>query len=160
MPIKLTPAEITAFVAKGHKVTQGRSVGDALAGIAAKLAPAKAGVNRNAMQQRSDQDRYKSNTEREYASLLEECRLAGNIVRWEYEPFGIRIDDGSGKTCVFWPDFAVWYIRGEQPEFHEIKGKGKHALTPSARVKFLAARRLHPEMTFRCLQAPDWKEIL
>jgi len=110
-------------------------------------------------QKRRSDDPYKSDAERTYAAMLAQDQEDGIISRWIYEDIGLRIDDGSGKMCVFWPDFCVWTPDG-QLECREIKGRGKFALRPAARVKFLAARRLYPEFVFRCLKAPDWKEIL
>jgi hypothetical protein len=148
---------LLARVAKaGMRITTSKSIAESLEQIAAKTGA----VNRNAMQKRSKDDPYKSQAERDYAAYLEYERSLGHIERWEYEGIALRIDDGNGKTCSFWPDFTVWESRSAPPEFHEIKGKGKYALTPSARVKFLAARRLYPEFIFRCLQAPNWEPIL
>jgi hypothetical protein len=162
MPIKMTHAEIIAFIAKHHdRIKVSTPVQDALAEIAAKLAKPKGGVNRNAMQERHPDDKFKTGWERIYRFVLIAEVQAGTIARWAYEPMGLRIDDGTGKSCVFYPDFGVWYPDGRL-EFREIKGKGKHALTPEARVKFLAARRLFPEHTFRMIQKIEegWEEIL
>ena len=112
-------------------------------------------------QDRKPGDRYKSRWERLYAEELEARRLAGEIVRWEYEPFGIRLDDGTGNRCIYCPDFAVWdRVRGLT--FIELKGRGKYAMRPAARAKFLAAKRLYPEFGFWCLQnqGGEWVDIL
>ena len=159
MPIKMTNAEIAAFIAKGHKVTVGRKVGDALAGIAAKI-PTK-GINLQKTQQRRDDDPYKSNTERLYAALLADKQNAPydqrHVVRWAYEPIGLRLPDWG----IYWPDFAIWTTTGKL-EFHEIKGRGKYAVRDKAKAKFLDARRLFPEFTFRMIARTDsgWIDIL
>jgi hypothetical protein len=112
-------------------------------------------------QDRKPGDRYKSKWERLYAEELEARRLAGEILRWEYEPFGIRIDDGQGVRCIYWPDFAVWE-EGKPMIFVELKGRGQFALRPVARAKFLAAKRLYPEFRFKCVQNHngEWVKIL
>ena len=143
------------------RATVSKSAAECIDELERKQKQAKAGVNINAMQQRSKDDPFKSDREREYAAVLDAEQAAGLIKRWSYEPMGLRIDDGNGKSCVFWPDFGVWnsvWIL----EFREVKGKSKHALKPAARVKFLAARRLFPEHNFRMIQRTDsgWEEIL
>ena len=112
-------------------------------------------------QQRSEGDKFKSDREREYAVILEQERKEGTIARWAYESLGLRIDDGTGKSCVWWPDFAVWLPDGKL-EFRETKGKGKFAVRSTARVKFLAARRLFPEHVFSMWQriGAGWEQIL
>ena len=158
MTARMSEAEGKALIAKmGSRVTASKTVGEALRDIAAKI-PAKA-VNRNAMQKRSKEDRYKSDVEREYALCLHGDMHDGltDIVRWGYEPIGLRLPDWG----IFWPDFAVWYP-DESLEFREIKGRGKYALTDKAKAKFLDARRLFPSFTFRMIQrtADGWKDIL
>jgi hypothetical protein len=159
---RISESEGAALIAKmGDRATIGPKVGDKLAEIAATMAKQKSSVNRNAMQDRRPTDRYKSYAERDYAALLDADLRDGIIERWAYEPMGLRIDDGTGKNCVFWPDFCVWLVNGQR-EYREIKGKGKHAVTPQARTKFLAAKRLFPEDSFRMIQRTDsgWEEIL
>jgi len=160
MPIKMTNAEMTAFVAKGHKVTIGRSVGDALAQIAEKIPAPKAGINRNAMQERRKDDGYKSKSEREYAARLQAAKDRGDIESWSYESVKFYLPDWGWYT----PDFKVVIdnFGRKNVEFREIKGRGKHAVTDKAKAKFLDCRRLNPEFKFRMIQRIDdgWEEIL
>ena len=157
MPVKLTNAEITAFIAKGHKVTQGKTVGEALAGIAAKLDKPKGIVNRNAMQDRRKYAPYRSKAEQDYADYLQAAKERGEILDWTYESFGIKLPDWG----FFYPDFYVVCHEGRK-EFHEVKGRGKYAVTDKGKAKYLDAQRLRPEFTWRMIQRTDdgWQQIL
>lgn len=100
-------------------------------------------------------DRYKSKAERIYAAQLEDERRLGLIDRWEYEALAFRLGDG----CVYWPDFIVW--NQGWCEVREVKGRGKFAVRPAARVKFLAAQKMYPEFRWIMLQrnADGWEQI-
>jgi hypothetical protein len=56
-------------------------------------------------------------TEAEYAQKLENRKLAGEIVRWEFEKITLKI----GKDCRYTPDFFAVTIAG-LIELHEVKG--------------------------------------
>jgi hypothetical protein len=61
-------------------------------------------------------DRYKNNTERQYAALLNIKKENGDIISWKYEPYHIRLAD---NTFII-PDFVVTTANGQ--EVHEVKG--------------------------------------
>jgi hypothetical protein len=99
-------------------------------------------------------DRYRSKTERLYADKLAWDIKDGVIARWEYEPLKFRLGDGAWYT----PDFAVWTPGGL--DLIEIKGG---FVREAARVRFLVAKRLYPEFTWRMIQrklSGAWLEIL
>lgn len=56
-------------------------------------------------------------TEAEYAGMLEERRVRGEVVWWKYEGITLKLADNTRYT----PDFAVMLSGGEF-EFHETKG--------------------------------------
>jgi hypothetical protein len=98
-------------------------------------------------------DRYKSKTERYYSWELDEQQKAGAILRWEYEALKFRLADGA----LFTPDFCVW-MPG-QLQLREIKGG---FIREAARVRFLVAKRLYPEFTWRMIQRQKsgWVDVL
>jgi hypothetical protein len=66
-------------------------------------------------------DRYKSQTERRYAALLEHWKQEGQILGWWYEPCkGLYLAPKQSYT----PDFLVQYPARDLRllEFHEVKG--------------------------------------
>ena len=99
-------------------------------------------------------DMYKSKTERLYSWELDEQKQAGEIQRWEYEALKFRLADGAWFT----PDFCVWI--GGSLELREIKGG---FIREAARVRFLVAKRLYPEFTWRMIQRQKngaWVDVL
>jgi hypothetical protein len=103
---------------------------------------------------------YKSKAEQQFAWELGDWLKLGNIDWWAYEPMGFRLGDPSlGKRgVVYWPDFAV--LMGGRMEFLEVKGGGY--VRDKARVKFLAARKMYPQFTWRMLSNKHgtWEDIL
>jgi hypothetical protein len=84
-------------------------------------------------------------TERAYAQHLEALKRAGEIVRWDREPEGLRLAD----RCVFWPDFRV--VRPDLAvEMHEIKGRSGRAFyaKEDAWIKLKVAAQMHPYRFF------------
>lgn len=80
--------------------------------------------------------RYKSNLEERYAVRLELLRSAGEIVDWYYEPFNIRLADGT----FYRVDWAIKMPDGTI-ECHETKGW--HANMRDSRTRWkIAADRL------------------
>ena len=98
-------------------------------------------------------DRFRSDTERRYAAVLEAQRLRGEIVDWRYEPMkGLYLGPDSSYT----PDFLVIFtIPGASwctYEFHEVKGGH---IWPKDREKLKWAATAYPWFTFYLCQ---WKE--
>lgn len=87
-----------------------------------------------------------SRTERQYAAHLEMLWRAGEIVRFDREPCGLRL----GTRCVYWPDFRVVRADG-LIELHEVKGRSGHAFyaKEDAWIKLKVAAALHPMFAFR-----------
>lgn len=63
-------------------------------------------------------DRYRSNTERRYAALLDTWLWEEDIARWWYEPMKLWL---APKTTIT-IDFLVRRYGGERLELHEVKG--------------------------------------
>lgn len=78
-------------------------------------------------------------TERRYADNLEMKRLAGAIVRWEYEPEKFEL----AYRCMYTPDFRVIFPDGKI-EYHEVKG----FMRDDAAVKIKVAARMFPHYRF------------
>lgn len=98
-------------------------------------------------QQEVSTDRYRSDTERRYALLLQWRKAAGELVAWFYEPCkGLFLAPGTSYT----PDFLLWFPDGHI-EFHEVKG-GFIREKDWIKVKVAAAR--YSFWTFRLAQ---WK---
>ena len=64
-------------------------------------------------------------TEAKYAEHLELLKSNGQIVRWDFEPFGLRL---SEEKCFYHPDFFVTYQ--DRFEVHEVKAFNKKAGAP------------------------------
>lgn len=77
-------------------------------------------------------------TEAKYAAYLEMRKDTGEIVRWVFEPFKLRLADNT----FYSPDFMV--VTPEQIEIHEYKGHWED----DARVKIKVAAALFPEFQF------------
>lgn len=83
-------------------------------------------------------------TERRYAmEVLEPQRMAGQIKRWVFEPFAIKL----APRTFYRPDFLLWLPEPCSLEIHEIKG----AWTDSARVKVKVAAAANPWFRFVCV---------
>ena len=149
MPVKLTNAEITAFIAKGHKVTQGKTVGEALDGIAAKL-PATA---TKPTRKKRDDD-YDSQAESDFAAELESLKLTGQVKRWIPHPGRLRLSDKdpqTGRNRHYHPDFLVEWSSG-YIEWIEVKGRMKWE---DAVQKFDWTRTAFPMWHFRMVERID-----
>ena len=99
-------------------------------------------------------DGYRSKTERQYAMVLGDEVEEGTIERFEFESMKFKLADGAW----FCPDFCVWLpahlVRDgttspQQLELREIKGG---FVREAARVRFLVAKRLYPEFSWRMIQ--------
>jgi hypothetical protein len=77
-------------------------------------------------------------TEEKYAAYLELRKRSGEIIRWVFEPFKLRLADNT----FYHPDFMV--VTAEQIEIHEYKGHWED----DARVKIKVAAELFPEFQF------------
>lgn len=84
-----------------------------------------------------------NNLERTYSELLEEQRLAGEIIAWEFEPMNIRL----AQKCFYKPDFLVITKEGFV-EFHETKGHFENE--SKVRTKIVAQK--FPYFIFRLVQ--------
>ena len=77
-------------------------------------------------------------TETKYASHLYDLFSKGEIVRYDFEPFGLRLAE---EKCYYHPDFLVTYP--DRFEIHEVKGfnrkLGKPIIMDDAMVKFKVA---------------------
>jgi hypothetical protein len=94
-----------------------------------------------------DLDRGMNQTESAYASVLQLRLLAGELLRWDYEPEKLRLADLTWYT----PDFRVVLANGRL-EFHEVKAckaNGEFLCEDDARVKFKVAAEQHPIYGFR-----------
>jgi hypothetical protein len=75
-------------------------------------------------------------TEAEYAALLEQERLFGNVAWFKFEGLKFRLADNTFYT----PDFAVM-LTGGVMQMHEVKGNWFH---DDARAKIKIAADLYP----------------
>ena len=75
-------------------------------------------------------------TEAKYARKLEQDRLAGRIVRYDFEPVKLRLADMTHLT----PDFRVILADGTE-EYHEVKGG---YVREDGWIKLKLAAELHP----------------
>lgn len=159
MGVNINQEQLNKFLAKGHTVKASRSVAESidtqLAKIAAKI-PVSNGVNRNAMQTLSKDDPYRSQAERDYATLLDSGDIP-DIARWKYEGIGLYLPDWKW----FRPDFYIVLTSGDLL-CHEIKGRGKYAVTDKGKAKYLDAKRLYPEYRWKMIQrtGDGWQQIM
>jgi len=77
-------------------------------------------------------------SEEKYSSYLDARKRMGEIIRWVFEPFKLRLADNT----FYSPDFMV--VTAEQIEIHEYKGHWED----DARVKIKVAAELFPEFQF------------
>lgn len=73
-----------------------------------------------------------NDTESEYAQMLEARRLAGEIVRWDFEAVTFKLAD----RCTFTPDFQVLLPDGTI-DYVDVKGCGP--VDPKSVVKIKVA---------------------
>ncbi len=89
--------------------------------------------------------------ETKYAAHLELLRVAGQILRWDFEPCKLRLADRTYYT----PDFRVLLLDG-LIEFHEVKGTW--AGQEHNRVKIKVAAEQHPyQFTAVTRDKTGWK---
>jgi hypothetical protein len=76
-------------------------------------------------------------TEAAYAEVLQQAKMAGEIVSYRFEEFRLKLAD----NLFFTPDFQVITSDGEM-QFHEVKAcrsDGKMLIEDDARVKIKVA---------------------
>ncbi|KKL13469.1 hypothetical protein LCGC14_2525450 [marine sediment metagenome] len=81
-------------------------------------------------------------TEAAFATLLEFCRGANEIIAWEFEPIKLRL----AKKTFYTPDFLV--VESERFIFYEVKGFWRD----DARVKIKVAAETYPYFKFIAVQ--------
>ena len=74
-------------------------------------------------------------TEAEYSKLLEQRRIAGEVLWWKFEGIKFRL----APNLHYSPDFAVMLKNGEM-EIHEVKGFWQD----DAKVKIKIAADMYP----------------
>lgn len=92
-------------------------------------------------------DRGMNQTESAYADVLRCRQLAGEVIRYDYEPEKLRLADMTWYS----PDFRVVMADG-LIEFHEVKAckaSGDLLCEDDARVKWKVASEMHPMYGFR-----------
>jgi hypothetical protein len=80
--------------------------------------------------------RFRSKLEADYANYLEALRLAGDILRWEYEPETFTL----AHRCKYTPDWKVWRGDALRPrhEWHATTGWTRDDAT--VKLKWFADR--------------------
>ncbi len=82
-------------------------------------------------------------TEQAYARVLHLRKLAGEILRYEFEAVRLTL----GARLTYTPDFYV-LEHDMVPTFHEVKGSAAFKLDPTGRVKIKLAAERFPEFRF------------
>jgi len=77
----------------------------------------------------------RNKTEAQYETMLEDMRVAGDVLWYSFEGVKLRLADNTFYT----PDFAVMLATGVM-EMHEVKGFWQD----DARVKIKVAAELYP----------------
>ena len=87
--------------------------------------------------------------ETRFAELLQQRKLAAEIVEWKYEAVKLRL----GEKCFYEPDFMV--IENDQVVFYETKGHWED----DARVKIKAVANQYPWFRFVAVRFDrgEWK---
>jgi hypothetical protein len=154
MKVKMAAPELAAFIAKGHKVTIGKSVAECLAKVAEKIPATKS------EKPKRKKDRYRSGAERKFAEDIEHARIMGAIKGWQHEPVSLVVADDGENRVRYTPDFLVWTNDGKF-YFVEIKGSNPK-LRNAGRSKAIMARVAYPGWIFRVFRyvAGDFEEIL
>ena len=87
-------------------------------------------------------------TEQKYAAHLYDLYESRGIVRYDFEPFGLRLAE---EKCYYHPDFLVTYP--DRFEIHEVKAFDRSRKRPrvedDAMVKFKVASALFDFWVFR-----------
>lgn len=86
-------------------------------------------------------------TERRYAELLEQRRVAGEVLWWKFESIAFRLAE---ERCFYHPDFMVM-LADLTIEIHEVKGG---FIRDDGRDKLKVAAALFPFVFRRCV----WKD--
>ena len=94
-------------------------------------------------------DRFRSDTERKYAALLEQWQREGEVRQWYYEPIRLYLAPKTTLTVDF---LVIWDIRPRDLELHEVKPKWYRE---DGWQKLKIAAALYP--CFRFLLA-QWKD--
>lgn len=81
-------------------------------------------------------------TEAAFAKHLENARITGKLIRWEFEGVKLRL----AKKTFYTPDFLAVYP--EVFTFYEVKGWWRD----DARVKIKVAAKLYPYFAFIAVQ--------
>lgn len=124
-----------------------------------RISKSKAGV---AMPRMPRTSMYKSKLEAAYAAHLDLLVKAGEVKRWEYEPWRLWLSRGTvnpvtGKLeghASYRPDFLVVLPGGleRRPELHEVKGKWiKNKRDSITHLKW-AAQKYGDVFTFRLIE--------
>lgn len=82
-------------------------------------------------------------TEQAYAALLEQRKLAGEILHYQFEAMALKL----AKLTTYTPDFFIINSDGSI-EFHEVKGFWQG----TGRVKIKVAAENHPWFVFKAIQ--------
>ncbi len=93
----------------------------------------------------SERDQGMNKTEAEYAGMLEERRLRGEVAWWRYEAITLKLADNTRYT----PDFLVMLPDGVL-EIHETKGG---FIREDGWLKLKVAAALFPFRFFLCQKA-------
>lgn len=88
----------------------------------------------------TNEPRYKSKLEAQYAQYLDALKYGKELRTWVYEPLKFRLAD----RCWYTPDFLVVQNDGAL-ELHEVKGW----MREDANVKLKVVARLFPWFTFK-----------
>ena len=87
---------------------------------------------------------HMNKTEAAFAKSLENRRVVGEIITWEFEPIKLRL----ARTTFYTPDFLAVYP--DRFVFYEVKGFWRD----DARVKIKVAAKTDPYFKFIAVQ---WK---
>lgn len=98
---------------------------------------------------RTDKTRYgkrhvpgvMNKTEESYAGHLELCKLAGEVILWQFEAITFKL----APLCTFTPDFMVHLSSGE---IHLVDVKGQGPIDDKSIVKIKCAAEKFPMFTF------------
>jgi hypothetical protein len=96
---------------------------------------------------------YASKLERRYALYLDHLHHQRQVLRWEHEPFKLRL----GAKCFYTPDFLViWETQPRELYLMEVKGFWRD----DARVKIKVAAEKHSYFHFIAVEWTEghWKE--
>ncbi len=103
---------------------------------------ASAGISIN----KQPEDRMNKTEARFAEMILEPLRLAGQIKKWEFEPFNFRVAEGR----FYKPDFGAWHFDGTITVI-EIKAYELHRDTVT-KLKVIQERYGTPHFRFKLFQ--------